>query len=119
MHIINPDAEHAAIVNLIVRIDPERASLLYNNAARSSDFDSQEGFEVLDGAAHLPDDCDAWDRGRLMWCDSVLEAIVLADYETACGYQSQLLWDLATFGSDHQGHVVLSSRPLDFGVPGH
>lgn len=117
MHIINPDTDQASTVSLTVRIDPQRATLLYNTAARVSGFDLEERFEVL-GDGQLPENPNDWEGGRLMWCDSRLEAMILADYETACGFQSQLLWDLAAFDTDIEGPVVLSSRPMHFGAAG-
>lgn len=114
MQIMTPEPDGASAVYLSVRIDPQRASLLYNNACRASEMIWDGRFETLGDGVFLPDD-PVWDSGRLMWCDSALDAMVLADYEAACGYQSLLLWDLASFDSGFPGHVVLSSRALDFG----
>ena len=99
-------------LTMLVTIDETRAQMLWHAAAAVAGFDLDWGFEVPGSAGPYVHDGDAvWDGGRLMWCDSGLEAMVLADYERACGFASRHLWDVS--GPAGPGHVVLSARPMD------
>lgn len=109
MHSMNNT--RATTLTLVVQMDAERASALCQNSA-SADALDQEGRFFLRGAEGFADAQDpAWKGGTLMWCENALEAIVLCDYEAACGHRSQRLWDEAS-DANNPGHVVLSARPF-------
>jgi hypothetical protein len=61
-----------------------------------------------------------WLGSTMYWCENTAEMFMLAAYEKAHGYKSQMLWDLADSGVLYQngnpqplGYTLLSSRPWD------
>ena len=103
------DEPSSTTLNLVIHIDAERASALWHTACGARVIDQDGRFELMGGDVYTHSGESTWKGGTVMWCASALEAIVLSDYEAACGYDRQLLWDLAA-GADDSGHVVLSSR---------
>ena len=103
---------HRHTVNLCVPIDEKRANLLYDNAGNAADIDHPAArFSPLigDDIGHP----SVWAEGTLFWCQRSLEAIVLAAYETACGFAATILSDECWRDPDEPGYVVLSSRAFD------
>ena len=102
------DAPDTTTFNFVVHIDAERASALWHIACGSKVLDQDGRFELIGGDAHTYSEERSRKGGTVMWCESALEAIVLADYEAFCGYGSWRLWDMAAQEGE-SGHVVLSS----------
>ena len=108
-----PAAAEVAEVALTVTIDADRARRLWIVMAAAGGVLRQPGrFQRGSGEYYHHDLSSGWDAGRAMWCDTALDAMVLADYERACGYQVLSLWDLAY----EPGHVVVSTRPAPEGT---
>lgn len=85
-------------------------------------------FECHDKSVGAPEDewnsiadrllaAPVFDDGTLHWCESAVEALLLAKVHRAAGFTAHVLWDLAAEpgGPVPDGHVVLTSRP--FGTP--
>jgi hypothetical protein len=96
---------------LAIDIDDVKAGWLRRSSQTATTLNLVGRFEAVGGEMFCPADDPVWDGGTLVWCDSALDAIVLAAYEQHHGYRSTLLWDVAADAPSDGGHVVLTTRP--------
>lgn len=109
-----------------VSIDFAEAEGFYNMGCAAAPFRGglQYGrFECHDPSADAPEEWDSvadrliaspvFDDGSLLWCDTYVEALLLAKVHRAAGYTAYLLWDMAENPpGTTAGHCVLTSWDL-------
>jgi hypothetical protein len=93
-------------------VSENEASLLWCTATNTSCAKQIDRFEVLcfRDSDKNPLHAD-FDGGILYWCESVVGALVLRDFERASGYDANLLWDLWDLDEHEPRYVVESTRP--------
>lgn len=71
--------------------------------------DAGEASSIADRLIASP----AFDDGALLWCETRVEALLLAKVHRAAGHTAHLLWDMAENPDGSlMGHVVLTSASL-------
>jgi hypothetical protein len=103
-------------VTLTLTLDPRTVNLLGGSSAPNFYADQADRFEILSGEdAPQPDDA-VFAGGKMTWCATGADALLLHAYEQASGFRVTLLWDLVKSeivlpaGGYADGYVVLSSR---------
>ena len=111
---------------LSLRIDPVLAQYIGSTSCENFLESQPDRFEVLhlDGVEEAPPVhvrallTGPFEHGTLTWCGPFSDVLMLRAYEQACGFETALLWDLASMaaplpsGGYTDGHVLLSSRPF-------
>lgn len=69
--------------------------------------DAGEATSIADRLIAAPEFAD----GSMLWCETYVEALLLAKTHRAAGYTAHLLWDMAESNAngDLWGHCVLTS----------
>lgn len=111
---------------LSLHLDPVLAQYLGSTSCESFLHCQPDRFEVLaiDGISkEVIDNVPPvllgrdFEGGTMTWCAAFSDALLLRAYEQACGFETAILWDLASVtllpsGGCPDGYVLLSSRRL-------
>lgn len=97
-------------ITIRLELDEQDADLLGTCRSRVFVRDQPRRFEPHGVGDHLS---PSWEGGTMTWCSSAAEALLVRGYERASGFDTMILWDLATAEScTHcpDAWVVLSTR---------
>lgn len=93
-----------------ITVGAVEAGLLAHTAC-AADPIFADSLEVRGTGGYLADADPRWGAGTLLWCDSTIEALVVCQYERACGYDATAVWDVCMAADCADPHAVLTSRP--------